>query len=62
MSDEPQSEKQTITIDLPTADVLSACFTVAARNMDYRDPEHAAALKIGQAFIDMLREKNNGKN
>ena len=57
------SEEQTpITIDEVTADVLATTFTIAARNMDYRDPEHAKAIKIGQAYIDMLRERANAKN
>ena len=56
MSDEP------ITIDEITADVLATAFSIAARSMDYRDAEHAKAIKIGQAFIDRLRERTNGKN
>jgi len=59
MSDE---EKQPITIDEQTAGVLAAAFVVASRNMDYRDNEQANALRIGQQFIDMLRNRANGKN
>jgi hypothetical protein len=55
-------EQQPITIDAQTADVLAQAFSVAARNMDYLNPQHAAAIRIGQAFIDMLRERANGKN
>lgn len=61
MSDE-QTQPAPITIDEVTADVLATTFTIAARNMDYRDPEHAKAIRIGQAFIDMLRERADGKN
>jgi len=61
MSDEATVSPEPITIDEATADVLSASFVVASRNMDYRDPQQAQALKIGQAFIDMLRERN-GQN
>lgn len=47
----------TVVIGLSLAQFLAACYVEAAKGMDYRRPEHAQMIRLGQQFIDGLRPK-----